>query len=178
MAEYEASDDARAAFERALTQLGTITEPPERRMSTEEKSELAMERAGTRDKSSRAYKSARRTVERHATTTARQVRGQPLRRLAEQIRRRGLRVSADVEIDPSPDPDEPDKRPRSIEERLSGDDCRPLAAALDRGDMHAAADEFWQALLREYEEVGPDEHSFLAGAAQDLDVSGLSIELG
>lgn len=175
-----ASAEATAAFARAMGALGDIEAPPERELTTEQVSELAMERAGTRDKKSRAYKSARRSIERRRTTTAKETRGQRVRRLTDAIRRRGLHVQAEVEMDPSPDPDSPeeDKRPRSIDIYLGGEVLDPLATALDRGDVDEAAAEFWDAVLRGYEEVGPDEHSFLAGAADDLDVSALSIELG
>jgi hypothetical protein len=126
---------------------------PERRMSTQERSELAMERAGTTDKSSRAYKSARRTIERHATEAG-QKRGQVNVRFAREVRRRGLRVFCEMEIDPSPGEEE-DMRPRTIDETLTGDDMPNTIAALERGDLDAAGAAFKRELLAVYEDEEP-----------------------
>lgn len=152
---------ASAAFVAALEALG-YGEAPERALSPADVSRMAMERAGTTDKRSRAYKSARRAIERRRTT-GRESRGQPNRLLAEAIRRRGLRVHADLEIDPSPD-EEPEPRPRSIDVTIPGGNLHVMAGAIARADLDAAEDAFWPAVLRAYEDVGDGEPSFLAEA--------------
>lgn len=140
-------------FEGQMRALG-YSEPRELRLTTQEKSELAMERAGTRDKKSTAYKSARRTIERR-TTEAGQRRGQSFRRFADEVRRRGLRVHAELELDVSPSSEE-DMRPREIDLELGGDQIPRTIAALAAGDVGQAGLELKRELLYAYETEGAD----------------------
>ena len=141
---------------------------PERQLTAEEKSELAMLRAGTRDKSSRAYKSARRTIERHATEAG-QRRGQPNVRFAREVERRGLLVRFAGEIDPSPEPGEQDSgddmRERDFELYLGADEIPDTIDALAAGNLAQAGRAFKYELLAAYAEQGGTDERLLAGAA-------------
>src|SRR5262252_1020644 len=142
-------------FADAMFALG-YGEAPERKLTAEEKSQLAMERAGTRDKSSRAYKSARRTIERRATEAG-QRRGQPNQRFAREVERRGLNVYFSGEIDPSPKAGEEgeegegeDMREREFSVHLSGEELESTIEHLARGNLRAAASAFKHELLYAY----------------------------
>lgn len=148
-------------FGDAMRNLG-YAPPLELELTTQQKSELAIERAGTADKKSRAYKSARRTIERRSTQSGER-RGQTNRRFADLVRRRGLRVFIQMELDPSPSGEE-DMRDRTIDLELTGDQLGQTAAALERGSLTAAGQAFKVELMRAYEEVEPGEPSFLARA--------------
>jgi hypothetical protein len=68
-------------------------------------------------------------------------------------------------------------RPRKISVELSGAQLEDVADAIEAGNLGRAEDQFREAMLREYEDVGEDEPSFLSGA--DIgEVDELSIELG
>jgi hypothetical protein len=160
------------AFRTAMERLG-YGEPPERRLSPAQVSQLAMDRAGTTDKKTRAYKSARRTLERRRTT-GKQARGQHQRRFAHQVRQRGLNVHAELDLDIESD-EEHDERPRSFDVTIPGSRLGRCADALERSDLDAAAEAFKVAMLREYEEVEPGEPSHLA-AAEIGEVGALDVE--
>jgi len=162
-------------FSAAMQDLGYGV-PIERTLTRQEKTDLAIQRAGTADKSSRAYKSARRTIERRATEAG-QRRGQAsMRRFADDVRRRGLRVSAVFELDVSP-ADEDDMRPRELDFRLSGNQLPRTIDALARGNLETAGRAFKDELLAAYMEVGPDEPHLL-DQAQIGDVDALDIGWG
>jgi hypothetical protein len=163
----------RSAFREAMEALG-YGEAPERQLTPAEVSQRARAIAAAEGIK---YKSARRRIERRRTT-GKEARGQPNRRLAQRIRQRGLRVYAELEMDPSPDPrGRPDMRPRKISVELSGAQLEDVADAIEAGNLGRAEDQFREAMLREYEDVGEDEPSFLSGA--DIgEVDELSIELG
>lgn len=133
------------------------------------RSALARELSGTSDRSSRAYKSALRNVDRWTTQSAGQRRtpsrasaqrvqniGQR-RELLEQIKRgeRSIVVTAELEIDPSPDGTEEGMRPREVQQ-VPVEDNGWVDAAL-AGNMDEAAELFGEAML--------DAYGGLAGAA-------------
>lgn len=137
----------------------------ESKLTPEEKSELAMERAGTRDKSSRAYKSARRTIERRSTETGKQRRGQPNVRFAREVERRGLLVRFTGEIDPSPDEESEDMRERDFEVAMGADELERTIDELAAGDLTRAGYAFKRELLAAYAEQGGTDERLLMGAA-------------
>jgi hypothetical protein len=125
------------------------------------KSALAQELAGTTDKRSRAYKSAQRSVNRWTTERGAQRRtpsgvnvqriqaaGQR-RELAERLRQARITVSAELEVDPSPDGTEAGMRPRDIED-AEIEDTRWIDA-FEEGRDDDAAQLFGEALLDAYE---------------------------
>jgi hypothetical protein len=166
-----------AEFAAAMESLGYGV-AAEKRLTTEEKSELAMERAGTRDKGSRAYKSARRSIERRATEAG-QTRGQPNVRFAREVYRRGLRVQFSGEIDPSPEDEEGegDMREREFELVLAGDELESTVEHLAAGNLSAAGHAFKRELLAAYAEQGGTDERLLAGAAMG-EINALSISWG
>lgn len=164
-----------AMFADAMEALGYGTSA-ERKLTTEEKSELAMERAGTRDKSSRAYKSARRTIERHATEAG-QRRGQPNVRFVREVERRGLFVRFTGEIDPSPDDEREDMRERDFELYMGADELEQTIGALAAGNLDRAGHAFKRELLAAYAEQGGTDERLLAGAAVG-EINALSISWG
>ena len=163
--------DFSEAFEDALRGLG-YGEAPERRLTPAEVSARAHEIA---ERERIKYKSARRRLERRRTT-GRESRGQPNRRFAARLRREGLRVHAVLQMDMSPK-DRRDMRERKIDLTIPPSYLGGMAAALDRGDIQQAEGEFWSALMRAYEEVGPEEESSFEDAAVG-NVSALDLSWG